>query len=134
MPVLPSYRNQSIDLLCKLLGQFFVFYMIIRLLRSQNFPKNKYFLSPDTHSTFAYQGVRNVCFSENFENVLKECSLFTCVGNSIQRCWFKREYSSSSEDISRKYDFLSILVSITFWHSCFWLNTTCTVYCLQYDW
>ena len=82
----------------------------------------------------AYQGVRNVCFPENFENVLKECSLFMCVGNSVQRCWFKREYGSSSEDISRKYDFLSVLVLITFWHCCFWLNTMCTVYCLQYDW
>ena len=30
-----------------------------------NFPKNKHYLPPDTQTYVAYQGVRNVDFSEN---------------------------------------------------------------------
>ena len=36
-------------------------YGVIHLKRTQNFPKSLHFLPPD-----AYQGVRNVSFSENF--------------------------------------------------------------------
>ena len=41
-------------------------YGIIHLVRTENFPKNQHFLPPDTHTYVrAYQGVRNVGFSEN---------------------------------------------------------------------
>ena len=41
---------------------------VINLVRTQNFPKDCYFLPSDTHT----QGVRNISFSENFADVLNE--------------------------------------------------------------
>ena len=42
---------------------------IIHLVRLQNFPKNYTLIRI---RTCAYQGVRNISFSENFANVLNE--------------------------------------------------------------
>ena len=47
---------------------------IIHLVRLQNFPKNYTLIRI---RTCAYQGVRNISFSENFANVLNEWSLST---------------------------------------------------------
>ena len=49
-----------------------LYYGIIHLVRTQNFPKNKHFLPLIRTLTRAYQGVRNVSFSTNPACVLNE--------------------------------------------------------------
>ena len=59
--------NGNISLKC-LLHIVLTNLWIINLVCSQNFPKNKHFLPPDTHST--HQGVRNVSSLENVSSAL----------------------------------------------------------------
>ena len=44
---------------------------IIRLVRIQNFPKTNISCPLIRTRACVYKGVKNVCFSENFANVLK---------------------------------------------------------------
>ena len=63
---------------------------IIRKQSSPNFPKNKHFLPPDTHTYCAYQGVRNVHFSENltgfvfFETPVLRFALFALLAMTFR--------------------------------------------------
>ena len=52
--------------------KMFKWYGIVHLVHTQNFPKNYYFLPPDTRTYVRVPGVRNVSFSENFANVVNE--------------------------------------------------------------
>ena len=50
-----------------------LWYEVIHSVHTQDFPKNSHFLHPDTYTpSCAYQGVRNVSFSENFAYILNE--------------------------------------------------------------
>ena len=51
---------------------------IIHLVRTQNFPKTNVSCPLINTSTYAYQGFRNVSFSENFAYVLNEWLLLNC--------------------------------------------------------
>ena len=84
--------------LSHLLSNYYQHFFWLARARAQNFPKNYYFLSPDTHTcTCAYQGVRNVCFPENFAHVLYEWypmhfkwySLALCKLRTIGYLYFK---------------------------------------------
>ena len=55
---------------------------ITHLVSSQNFPKNYYFLPPNTHMYI--QGVRNVSFSENFAKKLNHSSGSCCQQNQYK--------------------------------------------------
>ena len=56
-----------------LLVVFHFLFGFIHLVLTQNFPKNWHFLPPIRTRTCAYQGIRNVSFSENFAYVLNGC-------------------------------------------------------------
>ena len=46
--------------------------MVIHLVRAQNFPKNYYFLPPDTHRYVCVSEVSNVDFSKHFAYVINQ--------------------------------------------------------------
>ena len=60
----------------------------IHLVSTQNFPKNSHFLPLWYARTCAYQGVRNVSFSENFAYILNGWSPVSCfeevIGNILK--------------------------------------------------
>ena len=57
-------------------GNYCATFGTIQVVRMQNFPKNYYFLPPDTRA-YMHQVVRNISFSGNLAHVLNEWSIFT---------------------------------------------------------
>ena len=65
------------------------------------FSKNKNFLPPDRHTTCAYQGVRNVSFSENFQNKLNEWSSI-----KFSRIFLVKLMRSTPKTVKRTFSFI----------------------------
>ena len=82
----------------KLTSTWSLNYGIIYLVHTQNIPKNKHFLSPDTNKyVCAYQRVRNVSFSDYFVHILNEWSLNAYV------IWDLYGYSKQSYKVVNKF-------------------------------
>ena len=65
------------------------------------FSKNKNFLPPDRHTTCAYQGLRNVSFSENFQNKLNEWSSI-----KFSRIFLVKLMRSTPKTVKRTFSFI----------------------------